>query len=254
MKAAGSGYTILVNNGTYMERLMINKKLTIKAAPGASPLVDGGGSGAVFSLVAGGVWLEGFTIRNRGKSCYGILISASGCTVINNVIDGGNCGIKINSGGGNLIDGNSITGATMGIFAYNTKNNVIRNNRASKNVIGIRLYLSVNNTITGNYAGANAAGLQADDSGSKNNAIYLNDFVGNTAFQAYAKGNNVWSSGTVNYVYNSVTFSGKLGNRYSDYSGKDPDGNGIGTPAYTKYGVKDQYPLADLRTKYTIVG
>ncbi len=175
------------------------------------PVVDGGGGGVVFSLTVSGVRLEGLTIRNKGTASYGILVSSSGCTLINNVLDGGNSGIKISGGSGNTVDGNRVSNATMGIFAYNTKNNVVRNNDLYKNVIGLRLYGATGNTITGNYAHVNAVGLQADDAGSKSNTIYLNDFVGNTALQAYVKGANTWTSGTVKYIFGGKTFTGKLG-------------------------------------------
>ena len=177
VNAASSGYMILVGNGMYREHLTINKKLTIKAMQGASPVVDGDGSGVVFSITASGVWLEGLTIRNKGTAGYGILVSSGGCTLINNILDGSNSAIKISGGTGNTVDDNTVSNATMGIFAYNTKNNVIRNNDLYKNVIGLRLYGATGNTVTGNYAHENAVGLQADDAGSKSNTIYLNDFL-----------------------------------------------------------------------------
>jgi parallel beta-helix repeat protein len=252
--AASSGYTILVGNGIYKEHLTINKKLTIKASPGATPVVDGGGSGAVFSLSAGGVWLEGLTIRNKGTTGYGVTITSSGCTVINNIIDGGYSSLKVSLGSGNTIDGNVLTNGTMGVFLYNTKNNVVRNNNVNRNTIGLRLYGSAGNTLNGNYAHDNAVGLQLDDKNSVNNKIYLNDLVNNLAIQARAVAANNWSSATVKYVFGGKTFTGKLGNRYGDYKGSDANHDGVGDVTYSKNNVKDQAPLTDLHTKYAIVG
>lgn len=76
--AAVDGDTIEVYDGTYNENIIVNKELTITAASGNSPIVDGG-SGACFGIykAAGlsNVTIEGFEIQN---ATYGIWIYGAG--------------------------------------------------------------------------------------------------------------------------------------------------------------------------------
>jgi hypothetical protein len=76
---------------------------------------------------------------------------------------------------------------------------------------------------------------------STNDTIYHNAFVNNTVYNAH----------TVNYPYELVWDSGNEGNFYSDYTGTDADGDGIGDIPYPipaagfpdpPY-ITDKYPL-----------
>ena len=76
-----NGDTIEVYDGTY-GKVVVSKELTIQAAVGDSPVVDGGGSGTCFGIykAAGldGVTIEGFEIRN---ATYGIWIYGAGASL-----------------------------------------------------------------------------------------------------------------------------------------------------------------------------
>ena len=45
VNAAAAGDIILVQSGTYNENVIVDKAITIKAAPGATPIVDAGQQG-----------------------------------------------------------------------------------------------------------------------------------------------------------------------------------------------------------------
>ena len=70
---------------------------------------------------------------------------------------------------------------------------------------------------------------------SNNNVIYHNSLIANTNHNAYDNsGTNTWDSGSA-------------GNYYSDYTGTDSDGNGIGDTPYQIPGGSnmDYYPLME---------
>ena len=67
VNSAVAGDTILVQTGTYNENVVVAKAVTIKAASGATPVVDAGSRGPAFRVKAAAT-IDGFTIRNSGSS------------------------------------------------------------------------------------------------------------------------------------------------------------------------------------------
>jgi len=122
------------------------------------------------------------------------------------------------------ISGASSTGTgPAGIYLDNADSCIIESNMLSSNFYGISLF------------------------GSSGNSFFLNDLLDNSV-QISGDGNNVWnSSEPVNYLYNEEMQTSYLGNYYSDYSGPDVDGNGIGDTSYEF----DNYPL--LASSYSYV-
>ena len=112
-----------------------------------------------------------------------------------------------------------------------SSNQIVGNNITSYNTYCIQFDRnSSNNLIIGNSF--YDAGRAVDINSGGNNTFYLNNFVDNFKHvQTY--GDNVWDNGSV-------------GNFWSDYTGSDADGDGVGDIPYTvEYDddLRDPYPL-----------
>jgi len=319
INAAHAGDTVEVKTGTYREAIFIYKNISVIAAPGETPVIDGARlNGYVVTIAAQGARLEGFTIQNVGASfpdSSGVVVNKDDCAVLNNQITGGYIGVYVRSGGntvkGNQISGsalagiynshsnneltdnevngamygiwvskdggdvihNQITGGNIGILLKSSHNNIrdntiagsrfvgiyatgsnnqLNNNEIYGTMYGIQVVLGTGFLITENNIHDNTWGLRLD--GSQNNNVFLNDFVNNQISASQSLKANIFTSAVVQYVFNSNTFTGKLGNHFSDYRGTDTNGDGIGeTPYANRFGVIDPAPLIASRTGYTIL-
>ncbi len=108
--------------------------------------------------------------------------------------------------------------------------------------------ISSNNTITGNKVCNNSDGIHL--SFSRNNSIYLNNFINNTFnVDSYAS-TNIWNSPEeITYTYNRTTYASYLGNYWADYKGR-ADANGIGNTPYSIDPEKDECDLYPLLTPF----
>jgi len=110
-------------------------------------------------------------------------------------------------------------------------NNVLMSNTAANNDYGIHISSSNNNVLMNNLTN-NKYGICLDRHWSDNNIIYHNN-LNNTNHNAYDDADtNQWDSGSE-------------GNFYSDYTGTDSDGDGIGDTHHSIPGGSnvDRYPL-----------
>ena len=98
------------------------------------------------------------------------------------------------------------------LFAY-TNNSIIENVTISSNQNGITMGYSSNNMLVSSIITNNDWGIYTYS--SSNNLIYHNNFLDNAYYNAYDQSINQWNSSTE-------------GNYYSDYTGTDSDGDGIG--------------------------
>lgn len=113
------------------------------------------------------------------------------------------------------ISGFSITDSKCGIYLNGAQNCIINNNVISGNNIGICLSKSENNTLSNNIVSSNAdCGIKLFT--SSGNTIY-NNFFNNTNNARDDKFN---------------TWNQTSGNCWSDYTGQDVDGEGIGDTIY----------------------
>jgi parallel beta-helix repeat protein len=233
-----SGHTIIVRNGTYNERLTVNKSVTLVGIDG-STIINTGGATAGVTITASNAVFRDFTLQGNSSTDKAVLVSFANNTAIReNVIDRGNWGIYLNRSYGCYIGGNIITNhSTDGIsLDYSNNNNVSRNNlTASAN--GIHLIQSSGNTIRRNNILSNTQrGVFLYS--SSNNKIYHNNFINNLAQYDVYSSSNVWDNGAT---------SG--GNYWSDYltrypSAKEIDDTGIGdTPYVIDSNNIDRYPL-----------
>jgi len=234
-----------------------------------------------------GIYLNGRTGRTiQGNRCgwddihynyYGIYLSSSNYNTIssnicnsnyydgiclesssNNTFTGNTCnsnldGIYLNFSNYNTFTSNICNSNNEGICLYPSSNSTLTGNTCNSNSFaGISLYFSSNNnTLTDNTCNSNNTGIYLES--SNNNTIYLNN-LSNTFNVSMQGSTNTWNSPTkIYYDYTSGSFhKNNLGNYYNDYTGSDTDGDGIGTPAYTKNEITDSYPLMATSDHYSL--
>ena len=156
---ASASDTIIVRDGTYIENINVNKRLTVQSENGTANCIvrAANKNDHVFVVSANYVTIRGFTITNATEfQKAGIYINSSGhSNVSDNIVSNNNFGIHLSS---------------------SSYNNSLQNNTVSNNhIIGIYLDNSSCNTITNNIANMNEQKNIVLDSGS------LNTLINNTA-------------------------------------------------------------------------
>lgn len=170
--------------------------------------------------------------------------------------------ISLSAAQNNVVTENLCTNNVYGIELTNTANyNSITCNLTQNNLYdGIQLKGS-NNQVVANISRSNYQGMYVYQ--CKENTIYRNTFSSNTSRQVNAYYTLIGSGDLWNsvipfcYAYNDSICSGKMGSHYSNYTGSDSNGDGIGEDPYTPTASgsltkQDLYPLMDPDTTYAV--
>lgn len=137
LAAAAAGDTVLVAPGTYRERLVIERAVTLIGE--GWPTIDGGGEGHVVEALAP-VVIRGFVIRGSGIDVdledAGVMVRSGPSVVADNRLEDVFYGVYLKRAPGSVVSGNRIVGKVF----------EARPRRGD----GIRLWYSAGTTIEGN--------------------------------------------------------------------------------------------------------
>jgi nitrous oxidase accessory protein len=124
VQRAAEGDRIVIAPGTYAERLVISRGVTLQAAPGESQaIVDGGGVGRVLEIAAPGVTVQGLALRGSGDNlghsdaCIYVRKEAAGARLLDNRLEDCAFGIWVNGASGVEVARNVVRGRPRPIFS-----------------------------------------------------------------------------------------------------------------------------------------
>jgi parallel beta-helix repeat protein len=233
------GHTILVDEGTYYEHLVVNKSLSLIGEDRFSTIIDGNCTGNVIIITANNVKITGFTVQRSGKvwtidnRSYGICFQwgISGSNVSYNVITDNLKGIWLYNSNANTISGNNITNnVNEGIVLdFSSNDNNVYGNTITNNRVGIGGWNSSTNSIYGNDITNNEGGVGLIYF-SNNNSVYGNNITNNENGIVFEQclDNSIYENNIRANDYDSIgLYESSLNNTIYENNIRDSNDSGI---------------------------
>ena len=208
---ATEGVVIIVRDGTYIENVRVNKRLTVRSENGSDStiVIAEDSTENVFEVTADYTNINGFTVRGaKGRGKAGIYLNADHCIISNN--NASDCVVGIFS---LFADDNTITGnrafenEKYGIYLKNSYKNELTRNKLSNNTADIRLESSNDNLIENNsILSADICGITSRSSTC--NRVF-NNKISDCFYAIYLvdhSDNNVVSENDVSNNYEGIHF------------------------------------------------
>lgn len=210
INAAASGDTIYVAEGTYYERIKVNKTLTLIGENPATTIIDGSERGPIINVTADYVKIKNFTVQN-GKDYTGIWVeNPAGAPIVSvtistNVFINNYACVILSRSIGAVITNNTMKLNQYGIRAYSSKLTLIAYNRIENSLFyGVHLHTrSENNTIKFNKFLYNKYGVHIETSDYNN--LSRNEIV--SAVDKNGYGIRLTTSRNTRIVGNTIQFN-----------------------------------------------
>ena len=290
INAAENGDTIYVYNGTYYEKVILNKTVSLTGENQSITVIDGGGDGTTVYITSDNVTIKGFTIKN-GEIGLHIQSSANTTLEKNEVLRNSFDGVKIANSSGIKINNNMLSrNSQHGIFIFQSSHNSITNNTVTSDSrwsVGIFIYSSSSNEICCNEVrgtGDNEGGvelLNSTDNILRDNVVINNNWSGislryssNNAIRGNTIADHKWFGMRITYSHNNHIYQNNLisntqqvsldsanatwdynglGNYWNNYICHDNNFDGVGdTPYQINENNTDHFPL--MGKFYTFTG
>jgi parallel beta-helix repeat protein len=179
-------------------------------------------------------WINRQNMTVPSNAGYVALVNSANITVEGLELKSNENGMILVNVNNSKIANNKITNNEQGVYLINVNKSKIANNKITNSICGVTLHNSFNNSISGNNVTNTYIGINIRS--SSNNFVYHNNLIDNTQ-QVQSDGSmNIWDDG-----YPSG------GNYWSDYSGVDANGDGIGDIPYViDSHNQDGHPLMNL--------